>query len=76
MELYNIAEWVEKEEYAPRRQFREAVHVILSAVSDLGHFRNQMLLTLIVSNQSSTTNLCWHLKNSITDWPAKCNLPR
>jgi hypothetical protein len=44
MELYNIAEWVEKEENAPRRQFREAVHVILSAVSDLGHFRNQMLM--------------------------------
>ncbi len=44
MELYNIAEWVEKEENAPRRQFREAVHVILSAVSDLGHFKNQMLM--------------------------------
>jgi predicted nucleotidyltransferase component of viral defense system len=44
MHLYNIAEWVEKEGNAQRRQFREAVHVILAAVSDLGHFRNQMLM--------------------------------
>ena len=44
MQLYNIAEWVEKEENPQRRPFREAVHVILLAISDLGNFRNQMLM--------------------------------
>ncbi len=44
MHLYNIAEWVEKEDHPKRRQFREAVHVILLAISGLNKFRNQMLM--------------------------------
>jgi predicted nucleotidyltransferase component of viral defense system len=44
MYLYNVAEWVEAEDDDRQRQFREAVHVILLAISGLKNFKNQMLM--------------------------------
>jgi len=44
MQLYNIAEWVDTESNPQQRQFREAVHVILLAISGLTNFKSQMLM--------------------------------
>lgn len=41
---YDIAQWVEKEEHPKQRQFREAVHTVLMAVSRLGDFKNHMIM--------------------------------
>lgn len=44
LESYGIAEWVEEEKDVAKREFREAVHTILSAISNDPGLRADMVI--------------------------------